>query len=86
MDTAQKIKVKSFLKVNLHTLRGEDLDAFMEKYDIREAESGEVMLLDMGYPGKFLAIKNENKNSYFVANIDIVDKILVLEPELISKN
>lgn len=82
MNNAQKIKVKTFLKANLQTLQGEELGAFMEKYDIREAESGEIMLLDMGYPGKFIAFRNENKQgSYFVASMDVVDKILVLEPE-----
>lgn len=82
MDRTQKIKIKNFLKVNLSTLKGDDLATFMEKYEIHEAGPGEMMLLDMGFPGKFMAFKNECKqNSYFVASQEIMEKILVLEPE-----
>jgi hypothetical protein len=83
MNNAQKIKIKEFLKVNLSTLKGAELASFMEKYDIKEAESGEMMLLDMGFPGQFVAFKNE-KGSYFVARCEVMEKILVLEPENVS--
>jgi hypothetical protein len=78
IDKKNRIKVKEFLKVNLETLKGEDLAAFMEKYEIREAGSVEMMLLDHGMPGQFVAIRNSNPNSYYVATMEMVEKILFL--------
>ncbi len=75
-----KIKIKNFLKVNLETLQGNQLADFMERHEIREAGSVEMMLLDHGMPGQFVAFKNEAKpDSYFVTTYEMVEKILVLE-------
>lgn len=74
-----KIKIKNFLKVNLETLQGQQLADFMEKYDIREAGAGEMMLLDHGCPGQFVAFKKNEENSYYVTTYDMVEKILFLE-------
>jgi len=85
VDQGNKIKIREFLKVNIATLQGADLDQFLEKYGIREATGIEMMILDMGVPDGFLAFANpKKKGSFLVATIDIVDKILVLEPEAIS--
>lgn len=73
-------KIKNFLKVNLDTLQGQQLTEFMEKYDIREAGSVEMMLLDHGMPGEFIAFKNPSKpDTYFVTAYEMVEKILFLE-------
>lgn len=74
-----KIKIKNFLKTNLETLQGKNLNEFMEKYDIKEASSTEMMLLDYGMPGKFIAFKNQKEDSYFVTTYEMVEKILFLE-------
>lgn len=75
-----KIKIKNFLKVNLETLQGNQLTDFMDRHEIREAGSVEMMLLDHGMPGQFVAFKNESKpDSYFVTTYEMVEKILVLE-------
>lgn len=75
-----KMKIKNFLKVNLDTLQGQQLSEFMEKYDIREAGSVEMMLLDHGLPGQFIAFKHASKpETYFVTTYDMVEKILFLE-------
>jgi hypothetical protein len=75
-----KLKIKNFLKVNLDTLQGQQLTEFMEKYDIREAGSVEMMLLDHGMPGEFLAFKHSTKaDTYFVTTYDMIEKILFLE-------
>lgn len=84
MDDAQRVKIKNFLKTNLEMLKGQDLKTFMEKYDIREAGREEMMMIDMGFPGKFLAFKNEEKGTYYVTTYDIMEKILVLEPEKVD--
>ena len=78
IDKKNKIKVKEFLKVNLETLKGEDLAAFMEKYDIRVAGAVEMMMLDHGMPGQFVAIRSSESNSYCVATLEMVEKILFL--------
>jgi hypothetical protein len=78
LDKKNKLKVKEFLKVNLETLKGEDLAAFMEKYDIREAGAVEMMMLDHGMPGQFVAIRSSEPNSYYVATLAMVEKILFL--------
>jgi len=74
-----KLKIKNFLKVNLETLQGQQLTDFMERYDIREASAGEMMLLDHGMPGKFVAFKKPDDDSYFVATYEMMEKILFLE-------
>jgi len=74
-----KLKIKNFLKVNLETLQGNNLSEFMEKYDIREASPVEMMLLDHGCPGQFVAFKNQSKDSYFVTTYEMLEKILFLE-------
>lgn len=80
IGNAEKTKIKDFLKINLGTLRGKQLSEFMEKYGIREANRTEMMLLDYGAPGKFMAFRNEqNPETYFVATEDMVEKILFLE-------
>jgi hypothetical protein len=82
IDMANKLKVKEFLRVNLETLKGEQLAEFMEKYDVREAGTIEMMMIDHGMPGKFLAFKQEDEpGMYFVTSIEMVEKILFLEPE-----
>lgn len=73
-----KLKIKNFLKVNLDTLQGKQLSDFMERYDIREAGPAEMMLLDHGMPGQFLAFRNPEGN-YHVTTYDMVEKILFLE-------
>jgi hypothetical protein len=84
MDDTQRFKIKNFLKTNLEMLKGKDLVSFMEKYDIREAGREEMMMIDMGFPGKFLAFKNEEKGTYFITTYDVMEKILVLEPENVN--
>lgn len=75
-----KIKIKNFLKVNLETLQGKNLSDFMERYDIREAGAAEMMLLDHGMPGKFVAFKSPSKEgTYFVTTYEMMEKILFLE-------
>lgn len=90
MKKKDTVKIKNFLKVNIETLQGQDLTNFMEKYGIREASRTEMMLLDFGAPGKFMAFRNEkNPESYFVATTDMVEKILFLEtldPDSTLKN
>lgn len=76
-----KLKIKEFLKTNLETLQGQELANFMEKYEIREAGRTEMMLLDMGMPGQFVAFKSPSKeDTYFVTSYEMVEKILFLEP------
>jgi len=84
MDDTQRFKIKNFLKTNLDMLKGKDLASFMEKYDIREAGREEMMMIDMGFPGKFLAFKNEEKGTYFITTYDVMEKILVLEPDNVN--
>lgn len=84
LDTGKKLKVKEFLRVNLETLKGEDLAAFMEKYEVREAGTVEMMMLDHGMPGKFLALKQDKPGMYFVTSIEMVEKILFLDPESLN--
>lgn len=80
ISTQNKIKIKQYLKVNLETLQGEQLKDFMERHDIREAGSVEIMMLDHGYPGAFVAFKNPHKpDSYFVTTYEMIEKILFLE-------
>lgn len=80
LSREHKLKIKNFLKVNLETLQGQHLTDFMEKYDVREAGAGEMMLLDHGMPGKFVAMKSPSKeNSYFVTTYEMMEKILFLE-------
>jgi hypothetical protein len=75
-----RLKIKNFLKVNLDTLQGQQLSDFMERYDIREAGSVEMMMLDHGMPGDFIAFKSQSKeDTYFVTTYDMVEKILFLE-------
>jgi hypothetical protein len=74
-----KIKIKNFLKVNLETLQGQQLADFSERYDIREAGAAEMMLLDHGCPGQFIAFKKPDCDSYHVTTYDMVEKILFLE-------
>lgn len=74
-----KIKIKNFLKVNLETLQGNQLTEFMEKYEVREAGPTEMMLLDHGMPGKFVAIKRQDSSGYFVTTYEMIEKILFLE-------
>jgi hypothetical protein len=84
MDDTQRFKIKNFLKTNLDMLKGKDLASFMEKYDIREAGREEMMMIDIGFPGKFLAFKNEEKGTYFITTYDVMEKILVLEPDNVN--
>ena len=80
LSREHKIKIKEFLKVNLETLQGNQLTEFMERYDIREAGAGEMMLLDHGMPGKFVAFKSQTKEDcYFVTTYEMMEKILFLE-------
>jgi len=84
MDKKQKnknkLKIKEFLKTNLETLQGQDLQDFMEKYELRTADRTEMMLLDMGYPDQFVAFRSSKEDTYFVASYEMVEKILFLEP------
>jgi len=80
LSREHKIKIKEFLKVNLETLQGKQLGEFMERYDIREAGAAEMMLLDHGMPGKFVAFKSQSKEgTYFVTTYEMMEKILFLE-------
>lgn len=84
MDDTQRFKIKNFLKSNLDVLKGNELGYFMDKYKIHEVGREEMMMIDMGFPGKFLAFKNEEKGTYFITTCEIMEKILVLEPEKIE--
>jgi hypothetical protein len=80
INTANKIKIKEYLKVNLETLQGQQLTDFMERHDIREAGNVEIMMLDHGYPGAFVAFKNQHKpDSYFITTYEMMEKILFLD-------
>jgi hypothetical protein len=81
IDMAKKLKVKEFLKVNLETLKGPQLAEFMDKYEVREASSVEMMMIDHMMPDSFLAIKQEKPGMYYVTAFEVVEKILFLEPE-----
>lgn len=78
IDRAKKSKIKNFLKTNLETLTGDQLSEFMERYDIKEAGAGEVMLLDHGMPGKFVAFKKPDSNSYWITTYEMMEKILFI--------
>lgn len=80
LNRESKLKIKNFLKVNLETLQGQQLSDFMTRYDIKEASATEMMLLDHGMPGKFVAMKTPSEeNTYFVTTYEMMEKILFLE-------
>lgn len=80
ISKVHKSKIKQYLKVNLETLQGQQLTDFMERHEIREAGSVEMMMLDHGYPGAFVAFRNQHKpDSYFVTTYEMMEKILFLE-------
>jgi hypothetical protein len=87
MDSNQKIKVRNFLRTNLETLRGDDLAAFVERYDVREAGHVEMMMLDMGGMGDdFVSVAHHEKpKTHWVITADMADKILYLD-ELVKEN
>ena len=85
MDQKNRLKIREFLKVNLGTLQGDALDDFVGKYNIREADAMQMMLLDMGgMYDSFVAVPHPTKpKTHFVMSAEMADKILVLEPEAI---
>jgi hypothetical protein len=87
MDGNQKIKVRNFLRTNLETLKGEDLNAFVERYDIREAGYVEMIMLDMGgMSDDFVSVAHADKpKTHWVITADMADKILYLD-ELVENN
>jgi hypothetical protein len=81
MDAEKRFKIKQFLKGNLDVLQGEALAEFMEKYDIAEVNSVQMMLLDHSGVGDFIAMGNPHKpGHYFFATEDTLEKILLLAP------
>lgn len=73
------IKVRDFLRTNLATLKGNDLQTFLEKYDVREAGPVEMMILDAGMSGDFFSVGHPTKDkTHYVISADMADKILVL--------
>jgi hypothetical protein len=81
MDPQKRHKIKEFLKVNLETLQGDSLREFVEKYEIGEVNSVQMMLLDHGGTEGFIALGNPHKpGSYFLATEDTLEKILLLSP------
>lgn len=73
------IKVRDFLRTNLATLKGNDLQTFLEKYNVREANYVEMMILDMSMSGDFLSVSHPTKErTHYVISADMADKILIL--------
>lgn len=87
MDGKQKIQVRNFLRTNLETLRGDDLQAFVERYDVREAGHVEMMMLDMGgMSDDFVSVAHAEKpRTHWVISADMAEKILYLD-ELVKEN
>ena len=81
MDPQNRFKIRDFLKVNLNTLKGEGLREFVEKYDIGEVNSVQMMILDAGGSDGFIALGVPDKpGHYFLATEDTLEKILLLAP------
>jgi hypothetical protein len=81
MDATNRHRVKEFLKANLDLLQGENLKEFMDKYSILEANHVQMMILDQGMMGSYIALDNpRNPGHYFVATEDVLEKILILAP------
>jgi len=81
MEPEKRFKIREFLRVNLTTLQGEPLAEFMEKYDIAEVNSVQMMLIDHGGCEDFIALGNPKKpGHYFLATEDVLEKILLLAP------
>jgi len=81
MDATSRHKVKEFLKANLDMLQGGNLQEFMDKYGILEANYVQMMILDQGMSGHYIALGNpKNPGHYFVATEDVLEKILILAP------
>jgi hypothetical protein len=87
MDGNQKIQVRNFLRTNLETLKGDDLQAFVERYDVREAGHVEMMMLDMGgMSDDFVSVAHHEKpRTHWVISADMAEKILYLD-ELVKEN
>jgi hypothetical protein len=74
-----EIKVREFLRTNLYNLEGEDLREFIERHEVREAGSVEMMILDMGMSGEFRSVAHPTKkNTHYVISAKMADKILAL--------
>lgn len=81
MDPQNRFKVREFLRVNLTTLQGEPLREFMERYSVMEANAVQMMILDQGMQGHYIAFGNPERSAhYFVATEDVMEKILLLAP------
>lgn len=80
LDTPNKIKVKDFLKANLSTLKGPDLEEFVQRYNVQEANMVQVMLLDFGVAEQFVAVPHPSKpKTHYVITVEMAEKILFFE-------
>jgi len=83
IDKANIVKIRNFLRTNLEVLKGEDLEAFVEKYEVKEAGPIEMMILDMGFPDGFVAVPHPSKEkTHYVMSADMAEKILFLTDEV----
>ena len=81
MDPQNRHKIKEFLRVNLTTLQGGALREFVDKYEIGEVNSVQMMILDAGGSDGFIALGVPDKpGHYFLATEDTLEKILLLAP------
>jgi hypothetical protein len=86
IDKANIVKIRNFLRTNLEVLKGEDLAAFVEKYEVREAGPIEMMILDMGFADGFIAVPHPSKEkTHHVISMEMAEKILYLD-ELVKEN
>lgn len=84
LDTPNKIKVKDFLKANLGTLKGPDLEEFVERYKVQEANMVQVMLLDFGVAEQFVAVPHPSKpKTHYVITVEMAEKILFFEDTIL---
>lgn len=80
LDTPNKIRVKDFLKANLGVLKGRELEEFVDKYKVQEANMVQVMLLDFGVAEQFVAVPHPTKpKTHCVITVDMAEKILFFE-------
>ena len=76
-----KFKISQFLKVNLSTLKGAELQEFMDKYEVLEVNSVQMMLLDHSGSDNFVSVPNPDKpGHYCIITRDMMEKILLLSP------
>lgn len=80
LDVPNKIKIKNFLKTNLETLKGPNLEEFIERYRVQEADMVHMMLLDFGMTEQFVSVPHPTKPKiHYVVTVEMAEKILFLE-------